>query len=133
MNKVFELIRIEKAKDVTYSILRVDGKTCCMILERPWLNNKKGVSCIPDGIYVCKRVLSPKFKDTFEVISVPHRTEILFHKGNTIDDTEGCLLFGMGMGVLNGKRSVINSRVARNKFMKLMEGEKYFPLQIKTI
>ena len=130
---MIELLRIEKAEDATYGVLRIDGKTCCMILERPWLNNKRSVSCIPDGIYVCRRINSPSFGETFEVMNVPSRTHILFHSGNTIDDSKGCMLFGTGMGILNGKRGVVNSRKARAEFMKLMKGEEFFPLNIRTI
>ena len=133
MSDLIELIRVEKAEDLTYGVLKAGGKTHGLILERAWLGNKPNISCIPEGVYLCERVLSPKFGDTFEVLNVPGRTHILFHSGNTVDDSLGCLLLGKGMGVLKGKRGVVSSRIARDEFMKLMKGKNHFPLQIKKI
>ena len=65
-----------------------------LTLERPWINNHDSISCIPEGSYVCKRIVSPKFGDTFQVTDVEGRSEILFHKGNTIEDSHGCILLG---------------------------------------
>jgi len=55
-----------------------------LTLEREWHLNERNISCIPAGNYQCKRVQSPKFGNTFEVKDVPHRSHILFHKGNPL-------------------------------------------------
>lgn len=46
-------------------------------VERPWEDNKTGISCIPEGKYVCRRVNSPRFGNVFEVTNVPGRTQRL--------------------------------------------------------
>ena len=66
--------------------------------EDDWLDNAARVSCIPAGSYVTRRVTSPKFGETFEVTGVPGRANILFHHGNTEEDTEGCILLGSSFG-----------------------------------
>ena len=64
-------------------------------LENPWLDNAPNISCIPVGSYVCKRVISPKYGETFEITGVDGRTHILFHEGNYPSNTMGCVLLGL--------------------------------------
>jgi hypothetical protein len=72
------------------------GVFSCFTLERPWLNNQRRVSCIPAGTYKGRVLPSPRFGiDLPELLDVPGRDQILIHPGNTIDDTEGCILIGL--------------------------------------
>lgn len=51
-----------------------------------------------------------------EICNVPHRTAILFHVGNFIDDTMGCSLPGLHYGKdALGHYRVVNSRLAYEK------------------
>lgn len=85
-------------------------------LELPWKNNQFRISCIPEGIYVCKWHLSPKFGWTYLVTGTEPRTNILFHVGNYPKNSWGCILLGK-TAELN---RVWNSRVALQEFyMKL--------------
>lgn len=110
--------------------LFVDGHNLCHTLERPWRNNVEGDSCIPSGSYVCKRVISPKFGETFEITGVKDRTHILFHSGNTIADSKGCVLVGFQYSDTGAQLVVSKSRVAHEALMKLMEGENEFNLEV---
>ncbi len=125
-----KLIRIERSKDGVFGVLTLNGQLVCWTLERPWLNNAPNVSCIPPDIYVCNRIDSPKFKETFEVFNVPGRSHILFHIGNTIDDSLGCILPGSEIGEVKGKRGVLESGKAFFALMTALEGVDMFPLQI---
>jgi hypothetical protein len=65
-------------------------------LEDPWLDNQKGISCIPMGTYRCIFSMSQRFHRLLpELLNVPGRTGIRIHAGNTTSDTEGCPLVGM--------------------------------------
>lgn len=75
-------------------LLREDGTRICVTLERPWLDNRRRESCIPAGRYRCVWKRSPKFGWTFEVTGVPDRDAILFHAGNKVRDSLGCILTG---------------------------------------
>jgi hypothetical protein len=67
-------------------------------LEDPWLNNAPNVSCIPTGTYRCIFSMSARWKKLMpELLNVPGRSSIRIHGGNTTQDTEGCILLGMGL------------------------------------
>ena len=46
----------------------------------------------PDGKYSLMGRTSPSFKKKKVYIDVPGRTNIMFHGGNTTEDTKGCIL-----------------------------------------
>lgn len=98
-------------------------------LELPWRDNKKGESCIPCGRYVCRRVCSPKFGDTFEICGVPDRQGILFHTGNTAKDTKGCVLIGELIDLKS--ESLVNSKKAFENFMNELESYNDFILEVR--
>ncbi len=97
------------------------------VLENPWLENRKWVSCIPEGIYICKRKISPRFGETFEVTNVPDRTHIVFHWGNWERDTLGCILVGRNTDY---KHMITHSRLAFGDFMEHLTGIEEFELEI---
>lgn len=103
------LKRIASLDSGTFGVLMLDGKPWCTTLEDPWNNNIEQISCIPAGSYLCAPHDGPRVKDVWEVTKVPGRTAILIHSGNTIADTEGCILVGQGFGVFDGIPGVINS------------------------
>ena len=70
-------------------------KFLCYTEELPWLGNQPDISCIPEGTYYCSRHNSPSHPNTWQVNDVPGRSNVLIHTGNTVKDTEGCILVGM--------------------------------------
>lgn len=88
------LKRISAIHDCTFGVMIHDDIPICVTIERPWIFNKKDISCIPTGTYKCIPHTGEKFKDVWEITNVPGRTNILFHAGNTVDDTHGCILVG---------------------------------------
>lgn len=92
-----------------------------------------GYPRIPAGRYICKRSRFHRGGyDTFEITGVPGRSRILFHKGNTEEDTMGCVLLGMELGTLvvrdeeTGERrrkvAVLRSGDAFREFMDALRG-----------
>ncbi|MCR4288580.1 MAG: DUF5675 family protein [Deltaproteobacteria bacterium] len=132
MMKTLKLIRIASDNDGTYGVL-VDGLTpFAVTLERQWLDNAPNISCIPNGTYTCKRVNSPRFGETFEVMDVPNRSHILFHKGNTENATQGCILVGEQFESLHDKTAVLQSQHGYAEFMNRLSGSFIFILEIRT-
>jgi len=129
---IVEIIRLEESEQGTIGVIKIDKEVFCFSLEPSDLLNKPNESCIPTGQYLCTRIVSPKFGETFEVVGVPDRKNILFHKGNTKADTMGCIILGQTVDKLKGQRAVLNSGATFEKFMQIMTDEQVFHLTITT-
>jgi len=123
---MLKIVRLEEADDGTFGTLLIDTHVFCVTLEPPDLDNQQNISNIPPGKYVCRRVDSPKFGITFEITGVPGRTHVLFHAGNVVLNTEGCVLLARKWGVLRVHsveyRAVLNSGNTFKEFMQKMDG-----------
>lgn len=86
----------------------------CRTLEKPWLNNIKSLSCVPNGKYYATKEIHPKFGPTVRIHKVIDRTGILIHRGNFYWNTSGCVLVGTHLVDLNfdKEQDVANSRAA---------------------
>lgn len=129
------LLRVAYRNDGTPGVLLLNGDTpFALSLERPWLDNTVGKSCIPVGTYTCRRVQSPKFGNTFEVTSVPGRSAILFHKGNVDDDSHGCILVGEEFAVWNdGSVSIARSGYGFTEFLDRFALVDEFSLTVRSV
>lgn len=127
---MLEIIRIEEGKDGTFGVLKLNGECFCVTLELPDKCNQRSISSIPRGNYSCIPVVSPKFGTTYQVVNVPYRSNILFHTGNTIEDTEGCILVGASYGFL-GRRAVTSSRSTFDRLMRALKNEPVVDLKIR--
>jgi len=127
------LIRVTKDGNLpTYGVLvRADGVPFALSLERPWLNNQKGVSCIPAGSYKAVRHISPKFGETFWLRDVEGRAEILFHKGNIDDDSHGCILVGEQFNYVKNEDGITASAEGFAEFMRIQKDVSEFTIEIK--
>ena len=142
--KVFTLKSFASTKEGTFGVLFEPNKEgellpFCLTLERRWLNNEKGKSCIPrPSENLCKRVLSPHFGDTFEVICPP-REKVLCHKGNLDDDSHGCIILGEMYAMIYDKMwggfspGLAASGAGFGEFMQKLKGEQEFKLVIQEV
>lgn len=129
--KQFFLKRLSNTMDHGVFGVLLDGDIpFAVTLEPPWNENKENESCIPTGLYKCKRIISLKFGETFEITDVQGRTYILFHKGNLDDDTLGCILVGEEFGFLNGEPGILRSGKGFSEFMQRLHGEDEFALNV---
>jgi hypothetical protein len=124
------LRRVSQNDFATYGVLVRDSTAFVTTLERPWKENARRESCIPAGTYLCRRVKSPKFGDTFEIVGVPDRSAILFHKGNLPTDSLGCILIGESFNPVGGKPGITSSAEGFAEFLKLQKGVNTFTLAI---
>lgn len=140
--KILELKRFAYSHFGTFGTLRFTDDPSIHYwysVERRWQENQSFVSCIPEGVYLCKRFKSEKYGDCFEVCNVPDRYAILFHVANTEDDLQGCIGLGDGLGHIksvNGSRrkwAVKNSKKTMKKFMKHLEHDDQFVLHITSV
>ena len=125
------LRRIWPTDTSTFGVLIRTGKPFMLTLEQRWDFNKPNGSCIPTGTYTAIRVVSPRFGETFEIANVPGRAAILFHAGNTSEDTEGCILLGRSFGMINGIAGIKDSKLALADFMDSLKGSDEFTIIIQ--
>ena len=102
----------------TIGKLFINGESFCDTLENPYINNKRNISCIPEGQYNVRLRLARESatRDYLHLLvqDVPNRDYILFHIGNTAKDTSGCILVGNG----RKQNAVNNSRLAMDLVIK---------------
>jgi hypothetical protein len=112
------LIRDTYTKKSTMGQLFLNGELFCDTLENVWKDNQRNISCIPAGTYKVR--LRPARQSATRdylhllVQDVPNRDWILVHRGNSAQDTSGCILVGKG----TEQDIVYNSRLAMDLLMK---------------
>jgi len=91
-------------------------------LELPWLDNKKGESCIPLGSYIVEKRNSSKYGDHFHIINVEGRSFILIHNANYVRQLRGCIAVGNSHTDIDGDglRDVTASKKTMKQLLKLM-------------
>jgi hypothetical protein len=93
-------------------------KFLCHTIELPWNDNKRNISCIPEGVYEVEPRFSKRFKHHLILKDVKGRSYILFHPANdALKELQGCIapvtyLSGIGRGVY--------SRDAMQKLLSLV-------------
>jgi hypothetical protein len=106
----------------------IDEEFFCYSIEDAYRTTKiAGQTCIPNGEYSLGLRWSPKFSPRYNhqliwVQDVPNFQFILIHTGNTVDDTEGCLIIGDKIGVVKQKDAVLNSRATYLRFYNRVIG-----------
>lgn len=127
------IIRIEESDQGTVGVMLMGDVAFCCTLEPPDRGNQKNISCIPVGHYSAIRNQSPKYGDTFMISGVPGRSHVLFHSGNVVKHTKGCVLLGQYFGKLRGNRAVLNSGKTFKKFLNILSGKGSFDLEIVEV
>ena len=104
------LIRDTFTEESTIGELFINGERICDTLERPYFNNQRNISCIPEGIYPVRLRLARESasRDYLHLLvqDVPDRDFILVHRGNFPSQTQGCVLVGLGT-----QQDVVNNSV----------------------
>lgn len=128
----------------TIGSLSIDGKKFCDTLEdRVRDLNKNGVfdgdekkvygeTAIPYGTYDVVVDYSPKFKRELPRLqNVRHFEGILIHRGNTAEDSAGCIL--VGENKVKGK--VINSTPYERELVRILKEaqDRKEPITIKIV
>lgn len=86
------LVRYTRTDKAILGSLYLNGAFVCYTLE----NAEKAIPC---GMYKVQNSKSPKFKRELPLLHnarVPASRGIRIHRGNTANDSQGCVLVGMG-------------------------------------
>lgn len=139
-----ELKRRFLGESYTIGSLSIDGKKFCDTLEDKVRDlNKNGVfdgdekkvyaeTAIPYGTYDIVVDYSPKFKRELPRLqNVKHFEGILIHRGNTAEDSAGCIL--VGENKVKGK--VVNSTPYEKELVQILKEaqDRKEPITIKIV
>ena len=117
----------------TFGVITNDADGSVMVpatLELPWKANAHNISRIPAGVYPAFRFLSPHIGyELFQLANVPDRVGIDIHIGNTMKDTEGCIL----VGEAQEGDAITESREAFRLFMGMLTGIDRFTLTVVEV
>jgi hypothetical protein len=96
----------------------------CKSLELPWRENKRGASCIPEGVYHVRKE-GPTVKRPyiyFRVPEVPGRSGILWHPGTYTSHIKGCTIPGDRLLDINedGVLDILNTARTLKKLVDLL-------------
>lgn len=127
MNKI-GISRINYAPTYTLGFIRYKDFFCFTMEPAKTI----GKGCIPCGTYPIEWEWSEKFQDKlWELKNVPGRSEIKVHAGNTVGDTEGCILVGFDASTV--MRRIISSLHALVAFDQLCHDEKITHIEIRDV
>jgi hypothetical protein len=100
----YRMERVYLPTETLGSIYAPDGSLVCKTMELPWKNNAQNISCIPEGVYVLKKMQPGFGRDYvyFRFMHVPGRninralgmSTILIHKITYVKDLQGCIGVG---------------------------------------
>lgn len=124
------LQRMNEEHGCTLGVLSNSDGVICYTLENPWLDNRRNVSCIPEGEYECKPYSSAKYHNVWELQNVQDRSKILIHAGNFEEDTRGCILVGRAVADYNGKKMITNSRHTLEKLRDIIGVKNSFTIEV---
>lgn len=83
---------------------------------------------LDSGVYSIKCNYSPRFKKTLPLLyndKFPASRGFRIHAGNTLNDSQGCILVGMKFKVdTEGNITLTDSKVAMNKLLSVVENIK---------
>jgi len=133
MKHRINLYRLERCDHGTRSFLIADNTFSCYVMELPWRDNTRCMSCIPPDEYDVEIRTSAKYGQVYWVKNVPGRSDILIHSGNYAGDStkgykthsQGCILLGKEKGWLARQWAVLNSKLTIKAFMKYMKEEPF--------
>lgn len=129
------LKRIFRGNSYTIGHLYLNGTYICDTLEpvdRDLNRNGRfddgerkvwGETAVPNGTYGIEFRYSPSHSAKHGGVKMPYltnlttHTNVMFHVGNTADDTQGCILVGQN----KEKGRVINSKATFDRFYRLIK------------
>lgn len=110
-----EILLVQDTKNSTLSKVLIDGQYFCFTIEDGYRDKKVfGQTRIPDGTYPVRKRTYGGFYTKYhrlyghmfvpQIMDVPGFGDILFHCGNTVEDTHGCVLLNKCAGFNSTKQ-----------------------------
>jgi len=94
------------------------GQKIAVSLERPFLNNKRSISCIPTGKSLWSKDNTGKHQ-YWGIENVEDRDGIEIHVANYPDQLKGCITFGENWAIMKGNIAITNSKKTLDKLLEI--------------
>lgn len=127
----FTLIRVSATPDGAFGVLLEEGQPFAVTLEPTYIfADSSHEPKIPTGTHRCSR--SMFFRGGYETyeIHVSGHSRLLFHKGNTVADSDGCILVAEQFGEFAGKPGISYSAEGFREFMNRAGSAHAFELEV---
>jgi len=128
---ILNLRRFAHTLHGTFGEITIEGKPDVRwyTMERPWLNNTVGISCIAPAPGAAAKYYALR-RGTFsrgggypdlEFIEVPGRSAIEVHAANLAEELRGCIAPGKTLASFAGKWGIANSRAALQEILDAID------------
>jgi hypothetical protein len=117
LKRIIDKSQIINATGIWGQVFNEYGQLICNSIERPWLENQRGISCIPTGKYKCVRDNYGRHQ-YWRVENVEGRDNIEIHSANRPDQLNGCIAFGENWSIMNGNIAITNSKKTLDKLLE---------------
>ena len=111
-----------------------ENKLIGYTLELPYKENKRNISSIIEGLFPIVSRETEKRGRHLHIINVPNRMLILFHAGNVIQHTRGCILpaneLQIGKNFIVGKNSKAATEQLNKEAFNLLDSGKQVFLKV---
>jgi hypothetical protein len=113
-----------------FGVLLHRGEPFAVTVERAYETDGVLATKIPPGRYRCVATFYHKGGyATFEIL-VPGHSRLLFHRGNTARDVDGCVAIGESYGQLKGITAILDSAHGFADFWDHVGGLSEFVLEV---
>lgn len=132
------LIRKDELADGYFGELHQDnGNFLFTTLEHAYPNPDGSLYAkISPGTYMCVRFESPHLGyEVFMLENVPGHDHILIHIGNYNENSDGCIMLGIGLGFKMGQKTpcmITNSEKAFKAFMEMQKDVQSFTITVEA-
>lgn len=105
--------------DRTLGSLYFNGETIAKTLELPWKNNRRGISCIAEGLYTVIKQ-PPKESRPYPYFRLPNvvgRSGILIHRGTEPTHSKGCILTASRFRNVNSSKPTLEESAKKLQWL----------------
>jgi hypothetical protein len=111
--------------DGTNGTLQYEDRTVCHTIELPWRQNRRTVSCIPEGRYPLLARYTARHRLHLYVAGVPGRSDIGVHPANdALRELQGCIAPVLELtGPGRGRQSQLANEVLKSLVLPVIHQE----------
>lgn len=104
----------------TLGRIQIENGPLIYTLERPWLDNKPFISCIPEGDYALEWDTTGRIRNVPRLRGTEPRTQINIHIANYPEQLQGCIAPGLRWEIQGQSPSIARSSNAMELLLEVI-------------